>query len=208
MDKTAIKVVSHLLPDLFPTETQAILLVELDGTRESVAQESEKLIRLVGESAKIAIREAGNNREVEELWKARRSISPATFKLNPSKISEDVVVPRSKIPNLVDFTEQLGKDLDLTILTFGHAGDGNIHVNIMYNAENQKQLKNSLLAKEKLFSHVIGLKGALSGEHGIGITKSQFLPLEIDQTTMKWMKNVKHLFDPGNILNPGKIFPQ
>lgn len=207
IDKTALGVVSHLLPGLFSPAVQAILLVELDGTQTSVDHESEKLVNLVQGVDTIDIRRAGDDREAQELWQARRSISPATFKLNPNKVSEDVVVPRSKIPELVSFTEQLGKDLDLTILTFGHAGDGNIHVNIMYDSGDPIQTENSALAREQLFRFVIDLNGTLSGEHGIGITKSSFLPLEIDRTTMDWMKKVKSLFDPDNILNPGKIFP-
>lgn len=207
MDKTAIQVVSPLLPDLFAPDIQAILLVELDGTQSSVEHESEKLMNLVQESGNIDIRKAHDQKEQIELWRARRSISPATFSLQPNKISEDVVVPRSRIPELVNFTEQLGKDLELTILTFGHAGDGNIHVNIMYDAKEPNQAKNSTLACERLFNHVIKLQGSLSGEHGIGITKAAFLPLEIDKTTTDWMKKVKKLFDPHNILNPGKIFP-
>jgi len=208
MDRTAIQAVSHLLPGLFPSTIQAVLLVELDGSQTTVDRDSKKLIHLVEKVDTIEIHQAGDAQEAEELWQARRSISPAVFKLNPNKISEDVVVPRSKISDLVDFTEQLGKDLDLTILTFGHAGDGNIHVNIMYDASDPIQTKNSTLARERLFRFVIDSHGSLSGEHGIGITKSSFLPLEIDQTTMDWMKKVKSLFDPDHILNPGKIFPE
>ncbi len=207
MDATALQIVSHLLPESIPSNIQAILLVELDGTVSSVTQGSEKLVNLVKNKNDIDIHKAENEKEVDELWKARRAISPASFKLHPNKISEDVVVPRSKIPDLVNFTERLGNELNLTILTFGHAGDGNIHVNIMYDAGDDEQSRNSQLAREHLFKTVIGLKGALSGEHGIGITKSPFLELELDKTTTKWMKNIKKLFDPHNILNPGKIFP-
>ena len=154
----------------------------------------------------IEVRQAKNKNEVEDLWKARRSISPATFALRPHKISEDVVVPRSKIPQLVDFTKKLSSELDIVILTFGHAGDGNIHVNIMVDKENPEENEKGLEAKRRLFDHVIALQGTLSGEHGIGITKAPFLPLELDETSLTLMRKIKTLFDPNNILNPGKIF--
>ncbi|MDP3694506.1 MAG: FAD-linked oxidase C-terminal domain-containing protein, partial [Desulfocapsaceae bacterium] len=146
--------------------------------------------------------------ERQELWQARRSISPATFQLSPHKISEDVVVPRTRIPDLVNFTENLAQELGLTILTFGHAGDGNIHVNIMLDRDQEEQRRKGEIARERLFRQVIELAGTLSGEHGIGITKASFLPLELDDTTLKVMKQLKNLFDPQGILNPGKIFPQ
>jgi glycolate oxidase len=128
--------------------------------------------------------------------------------LRPHKIAEDVVVPRSKIPDLVAFTEQLALELQLLILTFGHAGDGNIHVNIMLDKSKPEEHRHGLEAKERLFRFVLSLGGTLSGEHGIGITKSAFLPLEIDPATLGLMRKLKQLFDPNNILNPGKIFPE
>ncbi|HDK44245.1 MAG TPA: glycolate oxidase subunit GlcD, partial [Desulfobacteraceae bacterium] len=155
----------------------------------------------------IAYRYAVDETERDHLWQARRSISPATFSLRPHKISEDVVVPRSKIPDLVQFTEDLARRLDLTILTFGHAGDGNIHVNIMIDRHNARELENGNAARKQLFEFVIKLGGTLSGEHGIGITKAEFLPLEIGPRALAVMKQIKQLFDPANILNPGKIFP-
>ena len=142
-----------------------------------------------------------------ELWQARRSISPAVLSLRPHKISEDVVVPRAKIPDLVAFLEQLAEELNLLILSFGHAGDGNIHVNIMLDKSRAEELERGLQAKERLFRFVLSIGGTLSGEHGIGITKAAFLPLEIDPQTLNLMQRLKQLFDPNNILNPGKIFP-
>jgi glycolate oxidase len=126
----------------------------------------------------------------------------------PHKISEDVVVPRSSIPDLVTFCRDLGKRLDLTILTFGHAGDGNIHVNIMLDRENDDERQSGDIAKSELFDFVLSIGGTLSGEHGIGITKSAFVPMEIDPTTLSVMQGIKKLFDPNNVLNPGKILPE
>jgi glycolate oxidase len=210
MDSTALSVVNDYLPLEMEQSTRALLLIEVDGDEKSTAEQGEKLLTLLADRQKyqeiLEVRQAGNDREVEDLWKARRSISPATFKLRPHKISEDVVVPRSKIHQLVDFTEKLSQELGIVILTFGHAGDGNIHVNIMVDKNNPLEEEKSREAKRRLFDHVMTLGGTLSGEHGIGITKAPFLSLELDETSLAIMEKIKTLFDPNNILNPGKIF--
>jgi glycolate oxidase len=209
MDSTALSVVNDFLPLEVPQNTSALLLIEVDGDEKSTVDQGEKLLTLLADRQKypeiLEVRQAGNDREVEDFWKARRSISPATFKLRPHKISEDVVVPRSKIHQLVDFTEELSQELGIVILTFGHAGDGNIHVNIMVDKENPAENEKGQEAKKRLFDHVMTLGGTLSGEHGVGITKAPFMSLELDETSMEFMQKIKTLFDPNNILNPGKI---
>lgn len=211
LDRTALNLVAKLLPNPPAPEIQAMLLLELDGSKSEVLTQTERLHNLLNTDthrANCTIRQAATEAERQELWRARRSISPAAFQLSPHKISEDVVVPRSRIPELVHFTEELARELDLVILTFGHAGDGNIHVNIMLDRNKEEQRRNGEIARERLFRQVIALNGTLSGEHGIGITKSPFLPLELDAATITMMKKLKNLFDPQGILNPGKIFPQ
>ena len=116
-------------------------------------------------------------------------------------------MPRNRIAALVAYTEQLASDFDLVIFTFGHAGDGNIHVNIMVDKANRKEHERGLQAKKMLFEETVRLGGTISGEHGVGITKAEFLPLEIDQAGLSIMRGLKNFFDPKNILNPGKIFP-
>jgi len=207
MDRTAISVVRSHISSPLPKDTAALLLLELDGAKQEVEQQKQRLIQVL-EQQDMTYRRALDEHERNDLWQARRSISPASFSLRPHKISEDIVVPRSKIPDLVRFTEDLARTLDLVILTFGHAGDGNIHVNIMINSRDKKELINGNKARKQLFEFVISLGGTLSGEHGIGITKSEFLPLEIKEPALSIMKGIKHLFDPENILNPGKIFPE
>ncbi len=207
MDQTAIAVVQDQLSVPLPGKPQALLLLELDGSRQEVEQQA-VILREFLAPRPVTLQEATTEEERRQLWQARRSISPATFSIKPHKISEDVVVPRSKIPNLVHCTNRLARELELTILTFGHAGDGNIHVNIMIDKNNQQEYARGLEAKEKLFEQVLALGGTLSGEHGIGTTKAAFLPLEINRATMSLMQKIKKLFDPNNILNPGKIFPE
>jgi glycolate oxidase len=210
MDSTALSAVNDYLPLYIPQNTRALLLIEVDGDEQSTTEQGEKLLTLLADRQRypeiLEVRQAENDKEVEDLWRARRSISPATFNLRPHKISEDVVVPRSKIPQLVDFTEKLSQELDVVILTFGHAGDGNIHVNIMVDKNNPEEDEKGQEAKRRLFDHVMTLEGTLSGEHGIGITKAPFLSLELDETSIELMVKIKTLFDPNNILNPGKIF--
>ena len=210
MDRTALHVVDKFLPQDLPAATQALLLIEVDGDEQSVEEQGRKVLDMLADRDKypeiLEVRQAHTDQEVEALWKARRSISPATFQLKPDKISEDVVVPRSKIPKLVEFTERLSRELGITILTFGHAGDGNIHVNIMIDKGDPVENEKGQTARRQLFEHVMTLSGTLSGEHGVGLTKAPFLALEIDDTALAVMQNLKKLFDPNNILNPGKIF--
>ncbi len=207
MDKTALKLVADLLHIPFKKSTQAILLVELDGNKQKVREDATRLDLIVKNHSKLFLKKAATEKEVTEIWQARKSISPATFKIKPNKMSEDVVVPRSRIPDLVNFIEKLTSGSPIIILTFGHAGDGNIHVNLMYDASEPEERDFASMAKRKIFDKVLALGGTLSGEHGIGITKSDFISLEMDSETLALSKQLKIFFDPDNILNPGKIFP-
>lgn len=208
MDKVAIGVVADIMPTPPPAGTEALLIVELDGDIEEVEKETKALLALLAKHPAITYQHAKNQEEVDDIWQARRSLSPASMKIRPNKISEDIVVPRSRIPDLVSFLEDLSRDLDVPIITFGHAGDGNIHVGIMVDKKNKDEYARGEKAKEILFAHTISLGGTLSGEHGIGITKSAFLSMELTDTTVTLMKQIKSTMDPHNLLNPGKIFPE
>jgi glycolate oxidase len=207
MDRTALRIVADQLPAPLPAATAALLLIELDGDREVVELQAARLSEfLANQEGLLEVRRAASGPETEQLWAARRAISPATFKLKPHKIGEDVVVPRSKIPELVAFTEAMAARHGLTILTFGHAGDGNLHVNIMLDRQDSREVAAAEAATGELFTQVIELGGTITGEHGVGITKSAFLGQEIDAPTLEIMRAIKKTFDPANILNPGKIF--
>lgn len=210
MDQTALHVVNDYLPLDLPENTRALLLIEVDGDERATEEQGQKLVKLLADRESypgiIEVRQAQNAEEVDDLWKARRSISPATFKLRPHKISEDVVVPKTKIPQLVEFTEKISRELDIVILTFGHAGDGNIHVNIMVDKDDPQEYERGQTAKRRLFEQVMTLAGTLSGEHGVGITKAAYLAMELDKPSIELMQKIKIVFDPNNILNPGKIF--
>ncbi len=207
MDRTALSLVRDKFPLSLPDQTAAMLLLEFDGDQEVVTAQTASLIAFLQQEKPLHMALARNKEEAAELWAARRAISPAAFQLKPHKLSEDIVVPRSRIPQLVTFTERLAKELELTIFTFGHAGDGNIHVNIMVDKTDRQEFERGMAAKKRLFEETVRLGGTISGEHGVGITKAAFLPLEIDKVGLGVMRDLKKLFDPGNILNPGKIFP-
>jgi len=208
LDRTALNLVADKLPFPVPGGTGAMLLIELDGRPEAVAADLRHLKDSLGNRPEVTItRIARTPEEASRLWTARRAVSPAAFKLKPHKMSEDVVVPRASLPELVSCTETLAGELNLPIFTFGHAGDGNIHVNIMLDRGNPSEKTRAEEAKERLFAEVLRLGGTLSGEHGVGISKSAWLAKELDQPTLALMRRIKELFDPQAILNPGKIFP-
>jgi len=207
MDKTALQVVSDILPSKLPADIEAMLIIEIDGSRQKVEEQAEHLKHLIAAEKYCNIKQAATEDEIQEIWKARRSISPATHKISPHKTSEDVVVPRSLIPELVGFCEDLAQELTITILTFGHAGDGNIHVNILAADNSPKEKQKAANAKMALFKKVLSMGGTLSGEHGVGITKSPYISLELNRTSITVMRQLKQLFDKNNIMNPGKIFP-
>ncbi len=207
MDRTALQVVSDILPTPLLPSIQAMLIIEIDGSKKEVLAQSEQLQSLVTTEKQCTLKRATTKTEIREIWKARRSISPATQKLSPYKTSEDVVVPRSRIPELVSFCENLAKEIRITILTFGHAGDGNIHVNILAADNSPEENTKSITVKAALFTKVLSMGGTLSGEHGVGITKSNYISQELDTTSIKVMRQLKQLFDKNNIMNPGKIFP-
>lgn len=208
MDRTALAIVRDKLPFPLPEEAGALLLIELDGHKDTVSLATGRLTEfLQTQPGIVQSRTAASPAEAQQLWAARRAISPAAFSLKPHKMSEDVVVPRSRLPQLVSCTEALSRDLGVVIFTFGHAGDGNIHVNIMLDRDVPQEVRQANTAKQLLFEEVLRLGGTLSGEHGVGLTKAPYLDMELDPPTLALMRQIKNLFDPLNILNPGKIFP-
>jgi glycolate oxidase len=191
-----------------PDETGALLLIEVDGDEDLTARDAKRVQEICARSGAILIQTASGKEEAERLWEARRGISPALLRLRPDKVSQDIVVPRSRLPELITFLEQLSQEYQLPIPAFGHAGDGNIHVNIMLDKSVPKEVENATAAVKDLFRKVIAMGGTLSGEHGIGITKAPYMEMEISEPALELMSRLKKAFDPKGILNPGKIFPQ
>ncbi|MHB8881109.1 MAG: FAD-binding oxidoreductase [Thermodesulfovibrionales bacterium] len=206
MDREAIRAVEHYKPVGLPTELEALLLIELDGDPVVIRKEAEKITSICSHHQGEVIM-AEDDKAREKIWEARRSISPALYHLRPSKINEDIVVPRSAIPVMLKKLQALSKESGIPIVSFGHAGDGNIHVNIMADRENKPEYEKALGLVKDVFRMTLELGGTISGEHGVGMTKKEYIGMEIKPAEMALMKKIKNLFDPLNILNPGKIFP-
>ena len=142
----------------------------------------------------------------ENLWTLRRSISPSLIRVSPTKVNEDIVVPRSKLPQIVEDIGKIAQKYNLPVLTFGHTGDGNLHVNIMCDKRNAQLMEKAENAAKELFECTVKLGGTLSGEHGIGTSKLPFMGMIFTENEIDFQKKVKNVFDPNNILNPGKMF--
>ena len=189
-----------------PPGTGAMLIIELDGVPGGVAQEAQRVLAACQKAGAIAVSQAGDDAERERIWEARRELSFALRALAPRKINHDLVVPRGRVPQLFELVRRVRETHRLLIPCFGHAGDGNIHVNLMVNPADEDEMRRAALAERELFEGVVALEGSISGEHGIGFSKAPFLGLELSADTMALMQRVKLAFDPNQILNPGKLW--
>jgi len=147
-----------------------------------------------------------NDEEADAIWEVRRKMSPAVARTGKIKLNHDAVVPRSRIPAMLDFIEELGRGAGFLIPTFGHAGDGNLHINVMLQDDDEATRRRGAEAVRRIFEKAVELGGTISGEHGIGYAKAPFLDLAITAPTMELMKTIKRAMDPNGVLNPGKVF--
>jgi D-lactate dehydrogenase len=185
----------------------ALLMIEVDGSLASIQSSVDAVTRAASGDGLIALDAAIDTAGVQKLWAARKALSPALRSIAPQKINEDVVVPVSRLPELVAAVADISRRSRIPIVTFGHAGNGNLHVNLMFDPANPVQAANAPGALEEVFDRVIALGGTLSGEHGIGIAKRPFMPKAIAPATLAMMRAIKQQFDPDGILNPGKLLP-
>lgn len=206
MDQATIRVVENYLHLGLPVDAEALLLIEADGRESLVDDDIVKIGEICNGSGASEVEIARTESDRKRLWQARRSISPALGQIKSGKINEDVTVPRTQIPALIRAIRTLAEKYRLTIVNFGHAGDGNIHTNIMLDRKNADELNRAEQAVEELFRTVLSLGGTLSGEHGVGIAKSPFFRWEISNDAFEAMWKIKKALDPLNILNPGKMF--
>ncbi|MCK5417984.1 MAG: glycolate oxidase subunit GlcD, partial [Desulfobacterales bacterium] len=192
--------------DLNLPEVDAMLLVETDGyTREETDYQLEKAIAVFEKNNPKEIKRAKSEEEAADLWKARKSAYAVLARIKTHFVLEDVTVPMGNISALLKGIEEIADKYNLQIATFGHAGDGNLHPQILYDGYNPDEVKRVQAAVADLFQLSIDLNGTLTGEHGIGISKAPFMELEHDSTAMSVMRRIKKTFDPNNILNPGKM---
>ena len=204
MDQAALQAVERHAGLGLPLHYAALLLIEVDGRSDEIPQVRDRVERcLQGVAAEV--RYAIDPAEQEALWEVRRQASPAMRAYGNKKANEDVVFPRGRIPEAMRGLRRIADEYRIKIINFGHIGDGNIHVNIMYDADDADECRRVQDGIKAVFDLANELDGAVSGEHGIGIAKKRFLPKNIDRTSYELMRSLKATFDPNNILNPGKM---
>lgn len=206
IDRSSLSAVYQYLELPLDDHLGASVIIEIDGSRLDVEERKNKFLEILKGNDILQCKTAETPAEQEELWSIRRNISPALTKLNHKKINEDIVVPIGKIPEAVEYINQLAQEYNLIITMFGHFGDGNIHTNLMVNPEDKDEMARVEIVLDKIFRYVVSLDGSISGEHGIGVTKKSFMKYQFNHIEMEVFKNIKRAFDPEGLLNPGKIF--
>ncbi|CDQ20789.1 putative FAD-linked oxidoreductase [Halobacillus karajensis] len=208
MDQACIQAVENFKPSGLPVDAEAIVIIELDGHLETLNVETilvENIMLEIG-AANVSIPATSEN--AARIWHARKQVSPAIAKIKPTKVSEDATVPRSKIPDMMDRLHIIKEKYQVEVVVFGHAGDGNLHPNILCDKRDQEEMARVEQAVEEIFQAAIDLGGTLSGEHGIGTMKAPFMEQELGTVGLEMMKRIKDSWDPKGIMNPGKIFPE
>jgi glycolate oxidase len=206
IDKYCIEAVEDNYAFGLSRDANAMLLVAVDGSKEEVEKNARTVELIIQKNGGFDVVRAQSKEEEDKLWDVRRAISPSLMKYGTLKINEDVVVPRSKVPELIARIEEIGKRNNTFVANFGHAGDGNIHVNFVVDRDNPEEVARARQCVAETFKLSIELGGTISGEHGIGYVKAPYLDYAVDQPTLEVMKGIKKLFDPNGILNPGKMF--
>ncbi|MET0086072.1 MAG: FAD-linked oxidase C-terminal domain-containing protein [Sedimenticola sp.] len=207
MDSTAITMVRDFSDLDLGADVGALLMIEVDGPAHCLDESVQAVIAAARVDGCLEVHQARTSDEIAHLWRTRKSLSPALRNVAPKKINEDVVVPVSRIPELIDGLENISRESGITIVNFGHAGNGNIHVNLLANPDDPEEMKRAHQALDATFSLVLDLGGTISGEHGVGIEKRDFVTREIDPATLRIMQDIRRQFDPNGILNPGKTIP-
>ena len=207
MDYATLQCVEKRFNLGIPPEGRAVLLIEVDGDRELIDKQSARIQELIAPLGLVQCKIAKDNAESEALWRVRRLVSPSLRDVNPHKFNEDIVVPRSKVPTVIREIEKIQQKYDIPIVNFGHAGDGNIHVNVLINKDLPGQEEKAHEAIKEIFQAALALNGTMSGEHGVGLAKQPYIELELNPVQIRAMQAIKLALDPNNILNPGKIFP-
>ncbi len=207
MDASAIEMIRSYSQAQLPRGAGALLMIEVDGPETGMDAAVAAVSAAARGDGLLDLIVARTAEETAALWATRKALSPALRTIAPNKLNEDVVVPVSRIPDLIDGLELLSQEFGIPIVNFGHAGNGNIHVNLLYDTQDPQQERNALPCLSRVFDLVLALGGTLSGEHGIGLAKRDYINRALDPATLDLMRRIKHQFDPRAILNPDKIFP-
>lgn len=206
LDNLTIRSVEAIFKKGLPTDAGAILITDVDGNvPEDLEWQLNELERVFKENGASLFYKAKDKEEAANIWFARRNASPSLKHYGPTKLNEDITVPRSALPELLRRIDEIGKKYDHNIPCFGHTGDGNVHVNVMTNKADAVRYHNAEKAIYEIFEAAIELEGTLSGEHGIGLSKAPFMHMAFTESEMDLFRAIKKAFDPNNILNPGKM---
>ena len=206
LDRNAINAVESEFAFGLAADAGALLIVSVDGSVEEVERSARIVERVLRDGGGYDLLRAETRVEEDRLWDVRRALSPAIKKYGTLKFNEDVVVPRSRVPELIERVEEIGHRYRTFVVNFGHAGDGNIHVNFMCDREDREAVRRARAAVRETFAVAVDLGGTISGEHGIGYVKAPYLGMAVTGTTIETMKQIKRALDPLGILNPGKMF--
>jgi glycolate oxidase len=205
MDRTVLDVIGDYGGARFNAEAEALLLIEVDGDKDLVEKQGERIDALCREKGAIAVDRAHTPEEAEKLWQARRTAFGAVASMRPNCIVEDATVPVKRLPEIIRKVVELTRKYDLQIAVLAHAGDGNLHPLIMTDLRDPEEMARVDQMLEELCQAAISMGGTLSGEHGIGIAKDRFMTMEFSETSLDLMRGIKRVFDPNNILNPGSF---
>ena len=205
MDNFTIRAVEDYAHVGLPVDAAALLLIEVDGHPAQVEDDAAKVEALCRQMGAMRVRVAQDAQERDKVWEARRAALSALSRIKPTTVLEDATVPRSKIPAMIRAIGEISRKFDLTIGTFGHAGDGNLHPTILTDRRNKEEWARVEQAIDAIFEQALALGGTLSGEHGIGTAKSKYMEKETSRATILYSRRIKAALDPKNILNPGKI---
>ncbi|WP_371258175.1 FAD-binding oxidoreductase [Thiohalocapsa sp. ML1] len=207
MDAAAIDMVRRFSDLAVPEATGALLMIEVDGPADCVDAAAEDVGDAARNDGLLGLSVAADKAEIAALWRTRKALSPALRHVAPKKINEDVVVPVARIATFIDGLERLSREHGITIVNFGHAGNGNIHVNLLVSPDDRDEMARAAICLSAMFDLVVALGGTLSGEHGVGLEKRDYIDRELDPVALRLMRDIKRQFDPNGILNPGKGLP-
>jgi glycolate oxidase len=206
LDRNAIRAVETHYAFGLAADADALLIVSVDGSPDEVARASDIVEGVLKDGGGFDLQRAHSRDDEDRLWDVRRALSPAIKKFGSLKFNEDVVVPRSKVPDLIERVEAIGERYNTFVVNFGHAGDGNIHVNFMCDRDDAEAVRRARNAVRETFEVAVELGGTISGEHGIGYVKAPYLDIALSRSTVQAMRQIKNALDPNGILNPGKMF--
>jgi len=207
IDSNALKAVTQFKNISLITDTDTVLIYQLDSNLlPDLLDRSSKLETLFKKSRVLGYKKAEDEYEAESMWEVRRAISSSIKRISPDKLNEDISIPVSEFPKITDIVRNIESQYGLKIIIYGHAGDGNLHINILYDKSNKNETDNTRFAAEDIFKATVKLGGSITGEHGIGLSKKTFLSLQYSKNEIGFMKKLKRAFDPALLINPDKIF--